>query len=163
MHLPHNKALSDHSHTLFALADCAQLSKDFYRLLRADDNIRYKSLFENTPDQTSARSGPVLIEIGDPRSEIVRSLLEVQQKQAAVIWFWSRSAQDELLQLFQSILYARMPDGSMTLCRFYDPRCLKDFLQFFEDKNKALHEELQRIVAWAYWKDKDYTLIGAAA
>jgi hypothetical protein len=42
----------------FVLVDCAQLTKDFFRMLRHDQYVQYRSLFEDTPDQTSVMSGP---------------------------------------------------------------------------------------------------------
>jgi hypothetical protein len=164
MLLPHIDTGPNEPATLFAMVDCAQFSRDFFRWLRNDDKIQYKSLFDDTPDRFSVMSGPVLIQVIDaPKSITVRHLLDAdaQKKSSAITWLWSREGLNDLFKLLQSILYVKMPDGSMSICRFYDPRCLEFFLQFFEGKDKELHKKLQQIVAWAYWKDKTYAIINS--
>jgi hypothetical protein len=162
MFLPHIDTVLGEPTALFVMVDCAQFQRDFFRRLRNDDKIQYKSLFEDTPDRFSVMSGPVLIQVMDAAKSItVRHLLEAQQKLSAVTWFWSRDELNGLFKLLQSILYVKMPDGNISICRFYDPRCLESFLQFFEGKDKKLHKKLQRIVAWAYWKDKTYVIINS--
>jgi len=151
----------DVSYGTYALLDCALLPHTIHRTLRKDETVHYKSLFDGTPDESSAMSGPVLMKvISEEESKVVQELLGLQVEQPAVIWLWSEREFDELYGLLQSMLYVNMPDGKLALCRFYDPRCLKDMLRFF--KLKGFYTKLKAIRMWAYWKCEGYSWVGNA-
>ena len=72
---------------------------------------------------------------------------------------WSDEEFDFLFELFQSMSYAKFPDNRTVLCRFYDPRCLEDFLLLHHNKGTDLTKQLELVKTWAVWNDKGYKYI----
>jgi hypothetical protein len=145
---------------MFALVDCAQVPRGFYRNFRHFEKNRWKSLFDNTPDETFSMSGPVLLQVTpDGKDNMAAQLSSLEKNTPAVVWLWSHRNFETLFQLLQSILYVGMPSGKTALCRFYDSRCLKDYLQFVRGKNRETYELLKAIQVWAYWNGTEYVYL----
>lgn len=82
------------------------------------------ALFEGTPDAPLAAAGPWLVDI--EQDDVIRDhLLATQADEPYVSWLLAELPPRGLAQLLQLKLDARLPDSTVALLRFYDPRVLK--------------------------------------
>lgn len=149
---PHPNILHLDKMSTYAVVDCAQFDLKFYRSLHREKNLVFKSLFANTINESSAFAGPVLIELDLLKNQnFIEKLLELEKQQPAIIWFWSKETFSPIFNVLQPLLFGELEDGKKVLCRYYDPRCVKAFLQMFNsDPNNA--KKIQKIKVWAAWQ-----------
>lgn len=113
----------DHPHLrLFALVDGLGYERLAGEPFEAGPG-RY-ALFEGTPDAPLAAAGPWLVDV-EQEGAIRDHLLATQASEPYVSWLLAELPPHGLVQLLQLKLDARLPDGTMALVRFYDPRVLK--------------------------------------
>ena len=143
---------------LYAVVDCAHFDHVFYRNLRKEEELIYKSLFVNTPDESSIIAGPVLVQVDlDKNTDFISRLKSIEQDKPAVLWLSSTQNFSSLFLYLQKWLYAELETGEVVLCRYYDPRCLQGFLEIIRQSEKQL---MDIVAQWAFYAgDDQYTFL----
>jgi hypothetical protein len=137
----------------YVIVDCAHLDSLFYHESIQAPDIYCKSLFTGTQYASGAVAGPLLCKVEPERNSLPEKLLAIEKEcPQAVLWLWSPREFPELYVSLQSLLFAQDMDGNMNLLRYYDPRCLENLLELYQQDPDA-REALQDITAWASMQD----------
>lgn len=139
------------AHT-YAIIDCGHFDHIFYRNLRRENIMQYKSLFSDTPDEKSIVASPVLLQLDlQENANFVRELKSLEMQYPAVIWLWSEKNFDQVFKILKPLQYGTLESGEQILCRYFDPRCLTGFLDMFRN-DQELSDRISSIISWAYRK-----------
>lgn len=97
----------------------------------ATDQVLFRStscvaLFDGTPDEALANSGPWLLDCTGDRDSHMASLQRLGDSAVGCLWIVSGYAMDDLAVALRARLNVRMPDGSTALLRYYDARITDD-------------------------------------
>lgn len=137
----------------YLIVDCAQFDHKFYRNMRKDASLAYRSLFTNTVHESAAFAGPVLVQIDSEKNSAFLETITAIEKEGipAVTWLWNPSPFEEVFNRLQPLLFARLENGKAVLSRYYDPRCIAAFLSYFMTEPKLL-TNVGNIPVWAIWQ-----------
>lgn len=117
------------------------------------------ALFEGTPDAALSSAGPWLIDAAQD-DELREHLLATQSRTPHVSWMLAEVPLHGLAQLLQLKLDARLPDGTLALLRFYDPRVLKSLALTLTPAQRE--EFFAHIHEWHFMCDGQALRIGRA-
>ena len=120
----------------YVIVDCSH-EKGMYEKISKLKILNTKSLFTGTPDEVSYKSGPLLVEITRNDIKNLDTFYRMEEKFHSVVWIWSQFRFEKIYQLLKNILYINLLDGNEALCRYYDPRCISYFVDFFLGKEEV--------------------------
>ncbi len=136
--------------TLYVIVDCAHLEHTFYRDLRKENDLLYRSLYQGTVNEMSAYASPILIQIiPDKNQTTIDMLQEVEKEHPAVLWLWSGKPFDLTFYDLQSLMQGEKEDGQKIFVRYYDPRCIEMFVEYFQT-NKETVDRIESVAGWAF-------------
>lgn len=113
----------------YALLDCAAHDDAYGTLTTAFPDVRWRSLFENTPEAHLESSAPLLIELDAeaPTPGLREWLLALERQASSVSWIESRYSLPGLCAMLTSRLPCTINDDQQVVLRFYDPRTCSDY------------------------------------
>jgi len=120
---------------LYALVDGIQYENQ--RGERLEDRPGFVSLFRGTPDGPLAHAGPWLVDVEDVGDTLASDLASLEREALAVSWLISEADLVGLAQLLQLHLDVRLPDGSVALLRFWDPRVLASLANVLDPQQRS--------------------------
>lgn len=142
---------------LFALVD--ELGYEQVEGARLQTGPGRCALFEGTPDAALASAGPWLVDAAEDE-ELRTHLIAAEANAPCVSWLLAEVPLHGLIQLLQLKLDVKLPDGTMALLRFYDPRVLKSLaLTLTPEQREAF---FGHIVEWHFMCDGQPYRIGRA-
>jgi Domain of unknown function (DUF4123) len=117
------------------------------------------ALFDGTDDAALAYAGPWAVDAGEQR-DLCDQLLAQEAAAPQVSWLIAGVPFDGLVQLLRLKLDVRLPDGSIGLLRFYDPRVLYSLATTLTDHQRE--EFFGHVHEWHFMHNGQALRIGRA-
>ena len=110
----------------YALIDCAIHDSAYQELKSRFASVRWRSLFEDTPEEDLVEASPILIDISSQEhgQALVRWLLAYERSTPSVTWIDSRMSLPNLAAMLTSRMVCRINEDDLVVLRFWDPRIL---------------------------------------
>ncbi len=115
------------------------------------------ALFDETPDVALATAGPWLLDARD-HAPVCDALHSYEATHPLVSWLMTDVPFAGLVQLLRLKLDVRLPDGTMALLRFYDPRVLYSLAETLTDRQRE--EFFGHIDRWCFMHKGEWMTIG---
>lgn len=151
-----NKEIADKLYN-YLIIDCAHFDEEFYQNTIQNPVLVAESLFMRTLDEESVVAGPLLIKLDlEKNKDFIVKIQKIEQEKPAIIWLWSEIDFIKLADnILKPLLYGILEDGTETLLRYYDPRCIEGMLEMLKE-DESLAKKLANIKAWAFKYNDDY-------
>lgn len=117
------------------------------------------ALFDRTVDTAIADAGPWLLKIDQASAPNVALLQQLGETPIGIIWLISTRPFDDLLEDLTSRLDVVLPDGTISLLRYYDPTCLLDLAKSLLPNQRA--EFFAPAHEWLVYRDGTLTVVHA--
>jgi Domain of unknown function (DUF4123) len=134
---------------LYALVDGLQYEQCFEQRIEQDSHKF--PLFQGTQDEPLAHAGPWLFDLEGVQAELMAQLEKLEQSKPAVSWLFASADMHGLAQLLQLRLNLQLPDGQISLLRFYDPRVLYGICNSFTPEQMT--QLCEHIEQWHFMYD----------
>lgn len=136
---------------MFLLIDFIHLDKTLFREIQNIKSIKFKSLFEDTPEEVHIEVSPVLIKIDwYKHQELLERIQSLEKSHTAFLWIKSTSTFSSLYKVLKDKMYIKLEDKQKYLFRFYDVNCIESALQLFSQYPQH-KQDLKIVKAWSYW------------
>ncbi|SFR96185.1 protein of unknown function [Stenotrophomonas maltophilia] len=150
--------------TAFALVDCAAAPEreGELRHYTQQDTLPHRSLFTGQPESDLAQASPWLIELpwGAIQRPVHHWLTYLGRQSSGITILASATAFDPLFQHLQTKLDISLPDGSLALMRYYDPRAFLRYCDVLTPRQQL--DLLGPILEWQVTlNSQDWTLVRA--
>ena len=148
----------------FALVDCAAAAERAGTLHHhvSTAGLQHRCLFEGQPEAAHAHAAPWLIElpVSGIQQPVDHWLASLEQKVAGLTLLASRVPFEPLFVHLQQQLDIALPDGSLALMRFYDPRAWLRYCQVLSVPQQL--ELLGPVLEWQVTlQGQSHTLLSA--
>lgn len=138
----------------YALIDCAVHDDAHRELTRKFPAARWRSLFEDSPEEDLVDASPILIDVPpqEEGQELIRWLLWYERSAPGVTWIDSRMSLPTLTAMLGNRMACRINEDEQVVLRFWDPRILLGL-------PSALDAEQRRhffapVVEWTAWEPR---------
>lgn len=138
----------------YALIDCAVHDDAHRELTNTFAGVRWRSLFEDTPEENLVDASPILIDISSSEhgQALIQWLLAYERSAPSVTWIDSRMSLPNLGAMLTSRMVFRINEDDLVVLRFWDPRILLGL-------PSALDAEQRRhfftpVVDWTAWEPR---------
>lgn len=143
--------MSIHYKNIFLLIDFIHFDKTFFRDIKSTTNIKFKSLFQDTPEEVHIELSPTLIKIDwDKHQELLERIQSLEKSHTACLWIESTSTFSSLYKVLKDKMYIKLEDKQKYLFRFYDVKCIESALQLFSQYPQH-KQDLKIVKTWSYW------------
>ena len=136
----------------YALIDCAVHDGACQELTGKFAGVRWRSLFEDTPEEDLVDASPILVDVssGEYGQALIQWLLAYERSAPSVTWIDSHMSLLNLGAMLTSRMTCRINEDELVVLRFWDPRILLGL-------PSALDAEQRRhffapIVEWTAWE-----------
>ena len=148
----------------FALVDCAGAPERAGTLQHhaGTAGLQCRCLFDGQPEAAHAQAAPWLMELplGGVQQPVDHWLAGLEQTEAGLTLLASRVPFEPLFVHLQQQLDIALPDGSLALMRFYDPRAWLRYCQVLSLPQQI--ELLGPVLEWQVTlRGQSHTLLGA--
>ena len=117
----------------FAIIDCARDPRLEALVRGCSEHI---CLFKGKLDPELSQASPWLVKI-DERESLMATWQQYGQGQSWGLMAFSALSLEELQRHFRRFLQAKLPDGTLALFRFYDPRVFNTYIRAAEPGERA--------------------------
>ncbi|KKB64622.1 hypothetical protein WM40_04125 [Robbsia andropogonis] len=117
------------------------------------------ALFDQTVDTAIADAGPWLLKIDQASAPNIALLQKLGETAIGLVWLISAREFADLKEDLTSRLDVALPDGSISLLRYYDPTCLLDLAQSLQPNQRA--EFFAPAHEWLVYRDGSLTVVHA--
>ena len=138
----------------YALIDCAVHDNAHLELTSRFPGVRWRSLFEGTPEEDLVEVSPVLIDVNSSgqNQALLEWLLAYERSAPSVTWIDSRMGLPNLGAMLSARMTCRINDDDLVVLRFWDPRILLGL-------PSALDAEQRRhffapVAEWTAWEPR---------
>jgi len=138
----------------YALIDCAIHNNAYQELTSRFVGVRWRSLFEDTPEEDLLDVSPILVAIpSDERGKLlVQWLLAYERSSPSVTWIDSRMSLSNLGTMLTSRMVCRINEDDLVVLRFWDPRILLGLPSTLDAEQRR--HFFAPVVEWTAWEPR---------
>lgn len=145
----------------YALLDCSAHESAWQELTALYPDAQWRSLFDDTPEQSLESAAPLLIAFTPENRELVAWLVKLERAQPSVSWLESPYALAALAPMLARRLPCEIDDGKEVVLRFYDPRILLGLPSALTPQQKRYF--FAPVHIWTAWEPRRQAYYGIEA